>query len=249
MPSAAAVREAIAGPAIAVDEGCRYLAFPREGDVVARTWVRGPVTGPRDDEAINVPQAEQLFPGLLPIGVALRRRFAAPVNLQLFAARRGAGLRVHSDLHDSFIVQIEGRKRWRIEDPKDPQGGALRPRGNSGGCFGEAARTVVLEPGDVLYKPSHGLHATVCESEESLSLTASIVTTTAAAALLRWVEAATLFDPAWRIPLPATEGDVTRLWAALEELPGLLPSVEGLLAGARAPDEEDDEGDEEDDVR
>jgi lysine-specific demethylase/histidyl-hydroxylase NO66 len=88
-----------------------------------------------------------------PLAGALARRFAAPANLQLFLARAGAGLRPHSDIHDSFILQIAGRKRWQVEDV---DAAAPRPLGNAGGAFGAAARTIELEPGDVLYKPSHG---------------------------------------------------------------------------------------------
>ena len=243
IPSAAEVRRVLSGPAAAVDGGRRYLSFPPEGEVVARTWITGAAAGPVEDETMNLPQAEQIFPALAPIAAALRHRFAAPVNLQLFVSAAGAGLRPHRDIHDSFVVQLEGRKRWRIEDPQAASDDALQPRGNSGGHFGDGARTVVLKPGDMLYKPSHGVHATSSEDRESLSLTASLVTITAGQALLRWIEAATLFDPAWRIPLPASAADRVRLQAALAELPGLLPSVEALLAASTVRDDNDNDVD------
>jgi ribosomal protein L16 Arg81 hydroxylase len=137
-------------------------------------------------------------------------------------------LRPHSDIHDSFVLQIAGRKRWRIEDPGD-LAASSRPLGNTGGSFGDGARDVVLSPGDVLYKPSHGVHATASLDPGCLSLTASIVTRTAGEALLAWIEAVTQVDPAWRVQLPATPDDRRRLAAALADLPGLLPDVAALV--------------------
>lgn len=215
-----AVVEALAEPA--------FLSFPREGEVVARRWQHATPAEVPADEAINVPHAERLFPRLAPLAEALARRFAAPANLQLFLGRAGAGLRPHSDIHDSFIVQIAGRKRWVIEDPD----ASAALAGNAGGRFGAGARELLLAPGDLLYKPSHGLHATVSEDAATLSLTASIVTITAAEALQRWLAGLAAVDPGWRVRLPLAPGDAAALLAALAELPGLLPGLAELQGGA-----------------
>ncbi|MCA9660723.1 MAG: hypothetical protein KC486_20445 [Myxococcales bacterium] len=248
MPSVAEVRAALDGPAIEVDRASRFLSFPGDGDVIVRSWVAGALGGPADDEAINLPAADARFPALEPIRRALAARFGAPVHLQLFFAGAGAGagvgLRPHRDIHDSLVLQIAGRKRWRIEDPGE-LAASSRPLGNTGGSFGAGAREVVLSPGDVLYKPSHGVHATASLDPGCLSLTASIVTRTAGEALLAWVSAVTEVEPAWRIQLPATADDRRRLAAALAALPGLLPDVAALVAGPDEGDEGDevDEGD------
>lgn len=243
-PTIAAVDRLLLGPAIAVDEGLRCLEFPAEGEPPARHLLRGaprPVDGARP---INLPDAEASFPALRPLARALARRFAAPVNLQLFRGRGGVGLRPHRDIHDSFIVQLSGVKRWTIEDP-DPED---RSFGNQGGAFGPGARTIELRPGDLLYKPSHGLHATAGASAETLSLTASIVTLTAAEALAHWLRAATAVDPLWRTRLPADAAELAALGEALRELP--WPTAAELaavsLALARAADEDDDAADDDD---
>ena len=224
LPTIAELEARLCGAVVEVGAEPAFLSFPREGEVIARRWLRATPGVWPTDEAINVPHAERLFPRLAVLAEALTRRFAGPANLQLFLGRAGAGLRPHSDIHDSFIVQIAGHKRWVIEDP-DP-GAALA--GNAGGCFGAGARALVLAPGDLLYKPSHGLHATVSEDAATLSLTASIVTITAADALHRWLAGLAAVDPAWRVRLPLAPGDAAALVAALAELPALLPGLAEL---------------------
>jgi len=236
LPTIAEVEAALAGTVVELEQGELFLSFPPAGEVIARRWLRATPGVRPADQAISVPRAERLFPRMAPLALALARRFAAPANLQLFLGRDG-GLRPHSDIHDSFIVQIAGRKRWVVEDP-DPE---VTPIGNCGGRFGAGARELVLEPGDVLYKPSHGLHATSSEHGSTLSLTASIVTITTGEALGRWFAGLAAVDPAWRVRLPLAPADALALAAALAELPGLLPGLAALVGGA-----DDDDDDEED---
>ncbi|MBK7825681.1 cupin domain-containing protein [Nannocystis sp.] len=225
LPTIAEVEARLAGAVVELGAEPAFLSFPRAGEVIARRWQHATPGAWPVDEAINVPHAERLFPRLAGLAEALTRRFAAPANLQLFLGRAGAGLRPHSDIHDSFIVQIAGRKRWVVEDP-DPTASLA---GNAGGRFGAGARELLLAPGDLLYKPSHGLHATVSEDLATLSLTASIVTVTAADALQRWLAGLAAVDPAWRVRLPLAPDDTAALVAALADLPALLPGLAELL--------------------
>ena len=231
--------------AVAEDEAVRFLGFPRSGVPVVRAWL-APRKGaaPRDlDEAVNLFAADRHLPSLRPLADELSRIFEAPSNLQLFHARRGCGVRPHSDIHDSFVIQIAGRKRWRFVDPPPP--GAPLLSGNAGGVLPDDANTVILEPGDVLYKPSHAVHATESLDERTLSLTASIVTRTAADVLLDWLAAQLAFDPAWRTRMPFDAADTgssndarASITAALATLSASLPDVESLVAfaGAAPPD-------------
>ena len=243
-PDLAAVDRLLAAPAVdpAVARPC--VAFPAAGDPPARHLLLAAPRPLDPAEPVNLPHADAAFPALRPLARALAARYAAPVNLQLFRARCGPGLRPHRDLHDSFIIQLVGRKRWIVEDP-DPEDMSYRassspPRyGNQGGAFGPRARALDLAPGDLLYKPSHGLHATESASDHTLSLTASIVTLTAADALARWFAAQAALDPAWSARLPLDAADRPRLAAALRDL--LLPTPEDLAAAAALPEPDDDE--------
>ena len=251
MPSPEDVAALLGTDAREEHQVARFVSFPPSGRPVTRSWVAAPGRFPggstrpseRDegdeshlDEAVNVPGAERWWPALAPFASALSRRFSAAVNLQLFLAPPGRGLNPHRDLHDSFVVQIAGRKRWTAADvaPDAPLAG-----GNSGGTLPPDATTFDLAPGDVLYKPSNAVHATASSDEPTLSLTASIVTRTARDVLLEWLGAALPADQEWleRFPLladdPATPAARARLERASEALAIRLPSVGDLERRAR----------------
>jgi len=178
------------------------------------------------DEAVNLMPAERWFPSLIPLAGALERAFVAPPSLQLFWGPPGGGANPHRDSNDSFVIQIVGPKRWLGTDIAD-----LRPMvsGNSGAEFPSDLRTFDLEPGDVLYKPSHAVHATKSGTVATLSLTCSIVTRTAADLVLDLLRERMAEDPVWleRLPLAqgaqASDDDLARprIEAALAELLGL----------------------------
>ncbi len=77
---------------------------------------------------------------------------------------QNTGFSDHYDVHDVFVVQIEGEKRWRIREPvrrsplqDEPWGG--RRRDVEQAASGPALFEVTLIPGDCLYLPRGYLHA------------------------------------------------------------------------------------------
>lgn len=238
MPSLAEVEAVIDAPVHATDDLVHFLSFPPDGQPVTRQWtVAGGGERRRDpDEAVNLSAAEHCFPGLLPVAAAFRRSFGAPASLQLFWAPPHGGLNPHRDTNDSFVIQIAGSKRWLGTDISD-----ARPTvsGVGGAAFEAEPRVFDLEPGDVLYKPSHAVHATSSGDEASLSLTCSIVTRTAGDLVLDALREAMLDQPAWLERFPrienaesGTTGDDDRarpvIEAALASLAGALPTLEDL---------------------
>ncbi|KAJ1449256.1 hypothetical protein M885DRAFT_573030 [Pelagophyceae sp. CCMP2097] len=92
----------------------------------------------------------------------VQRHFAAACSVNVYCTPAGAqALDAHHDDHDVFVVQLAGRKQWRLY----AAGGALLPRlGDARLTPGDAAlrgahATVSLEPGDVLYVPRGTVHA------------------------------------------------------------------------------------------
>ncbi|XP_028923232.1 ribosomal oxygenase 1 [Ornithorhynchus anatinus] len=85
------------------------------------------------------------------------------------------GFAPHSDDVEAFVVQLEGRKRWRLyrpaeELPRRP-GPDLAP-----GALGRPLLQVVLRPGDLLYFPRGFVHQADCPAatgQHSLHLTLS----------------------------------------------------------------------------
>ncbi|CAA9224920.1 MAG: Cupin 4 family protein [uncultured Arthrobacter sp.] len=130
----------------------------------------------------------------------------------------------HYDVHDVFVLQIEGTKRWIIHEPvlPDPlrdQVWTDRRAEVADAAKGEAYIDTLLEPGDVLYLPRGWLHAAQAQGEVSIHLTLGIHSWTRYALAEQLAQAALALlrdDPEMRrtLPLgvdgPAGEVDVVR---------------------------------------
>uniref|UniRef100_A0A1B0CIU9 Bifunctional lysine-specific demethylase and histidyl-hydroxylase n=1 Tax=Lutzomyia longipalpis TaxID=7200 RepID=A0A1B0CIU9_LUTLO len=94
--------------------------------------------------------------------------YLTPPNSQGFAP--------HYDDIEAFILQIEGKKRWRLYEPRTPE--EYLPRVSSRNFTqeeaGEPFMDVVLEPGDLLYFPRGTIHqAHTVQDHHSLHITIS----------------------------------------------------------------------------
>jgi 50S ribosomal protein L16 3-hydroxylase len=90
-------------------------------------------------------------------------------DLMLSYASDGGGVGPHVDSYDVFLLQIHGRRRWRVAKQFDPAlqpGMPLKILSNF-----EAEQEWTLEPGDMLYLPPMWAHDGVAEGE---CMTASI---------------------------------------------------------------------------
>ncbi|WP_030421427.1 JmjC domain-containing protein [Streptomyces sp. NRRL F-5065] len=138
---------------------------------------------------------------------------------------RNRGFDDHYDVHDVFVLQIEGTKRWLVRRPVHP--GPLRdePWTEHRGAVAEAAQgppdiDAVLEPGDVLYLPRGWLHAARARGEVSLHLTLGVHAWTrhALAEHLAHAALAELRDDPWaRGTLPLGVDDPADETAAVRE--------------------------------
>jgi len=205
MPSLDQVESMLDAPCYLDDDVAHFISLTVDSNPPIRQWSVG-VGAPRNrnrDEAINLLPADRWFPSLFPLAGGLFRAFGAPPSLQLFWGPPGGGANPHRDSNDSFVIQIVGPKRWLGTDITDD-----RPTvsGNAGAEFIGDPLTFDLEPGDVLYKPSHAVHATRSATVPTLSLTCSIVTRTAADVLLDLLRERMAEDPTWLERLPLAHG-------------------------------------------
>lgn len=152
-----------------------------------------------------------------PIGAfssALSEELGNPVQANAYITPpQNQGFDDHYDVHDVFVLQIEGTKRWVIHEPvfdsplRD-QPWTDRREAVSRAAATEPAIDAVLEPGDALYLPRGWLHAATAQGEVSIHLTLGIHNWTryAAAEQLAQVALAHLQDdPAMRASLPLGE--------------------------------------------
>jgi lysine-specific demethylase/histidyl-hydroxylase NO66 len=139
----------------------------------------------------------------------------------------------HYDVHDVFVLQIEGTKRWIIHEPVHVDPLRSQPWTDRRSAVAEAAQgrayiDTVLEPGDVLYLPRGWLHAAEAQGKVSIHLTLGVHNWTRhalAEQLAQAALAALCDDPEMRRSLPlgvdGPEGEIAavreRLAAAVLE--------------------------------
>ncbi|MET8706018.1 cupin domain-containing protein [Streptomyces californicus] len=121
------------------------------------------------------------------------------------------GFDAHYDVHDVFVLQIAGSKRWVVHEPVVPDPLRDQPwTGHRAAVAERAARVAphldtMLRPGDVLYLPRGWLHSARAQGEVSVHLTLGIhVRTRYALAehLMRAALAELAADPSMRRSLP-----------------------------------------------
>ena len=84
-------------------------------------------------------------------------------DLMISYATDGGGVGPHFDSYDVFLLQVKGKRRWRISAQKDltlQAGLPLKVLQNF-----EPEEEWLLEPGDMLYLPPHIAHDGVAEGE------------------------------------------------------------------------------------
>ncbi|WP_328540482.1 cupin domain-containing protein [Streptomyces sp. NBC_00344] len=137
---------------------------------------------------------------------------------------QNCGFDHHYDVHDVFVLQIEGTKRWLIHEPVHPDPLRDQPWTERRSAVAEAAKgdaciDTVLGPGDVLYLPRGWLHAAQAQGEVSIHLTLGIHSWTRYALAEQLAQSALAVlrdDPRMRstLPLgvdgPAGEIDIVR---------------------------------------
>jgi ribosomal protein L16 Arg81 hydroxylase len=124
--------------------------------------------------------------------------YCSPPNLQ--------GFQCHYDLHEVFVLQVEGAKRWRVFRPilEAPIEGWRREDA------AEALQTdpyidVVLRKGDVLYVPRGHWHYAVAQDSISVHVTLG-VTCRKGTTFLDWLAAELSRESTWRRNTPLMSG-------------------------------------------
>jgi lysine-specific demethylase/histidyl-hydroxylase NO66 len=151
---------------------------------------------------------------------ALEARLGCPVQANAYLTpATSRGFAVHHDTHDVFVLQVAGRKSWRVYEPvlesplKDQR---WSPRlGDPGPPVDE----FTLEAGETLYLPRGWPHEATTSDDESLHLTIGLHPPTRMDALRMALDGCA-DDPEFRRPLAADgtlpEDLLERLAARLE---------------------------------
>jgi len=169
-------------------------------------------------------QFHETHPPLAHFCRGLERLFLHAVQSNIYLTGPAAqGFRTHFDTHDVLVLQIEGRKRWRVWDGermerptrRTPWPGNMQPVGEP--------NIIEMEPGDALYIPRGVMHDAATEpGGRSLHATIGFMEPSWAHALRTLIDEAEILDvslrhsvPTWRIGevdfLPLLAEKLTRL--------------------------------------
>jgi hypothetical protein len=145
------------------------------------------------------------------------------------------GFSDHYDVHDVFVLQVAGEKRWMVHEPVLRHPRRDQPWTDRREQVARAARAeplldVVLRPGDALYLPAGFLHAAQALGETSVHLTLGVHTWTRAHLVDELIaRTADLEDLRRPLPLGVDVADpasiVLELQRTVDALRDALPAV------------------------
>ncbi len=217
-------------------EGDLILADARRGGIETDVYLddegfvdRGAVASQyRAGATIILNQAQRSIPGLGALCEGLEHVFSSHVQTNVYLTPPDSqGFPSHFDNHDVLVMQVEGRKHWRLYNtPIDtPYRGEGFDRHEH--ARGEVTHDFVLGPGDCAYIPRGLMHdAETAGNEASLHVAIGLITRTWADLILEAVSEVALREPAFRQSLPAGYGrddfDRTAARATMAQLATIL---------------------------
>jgi ribosomal protein L16 Arg81 hydroxylase len=201
----------------------------------------------RDGSTIVLTFVHERWPPLRRLCQSLASDTSAAAQVNVYITPPDAqGLDRHYDIHDVFVLQTAGSKRWRVygspirlplpESRFDPAGD-LDP--------GPVLHDLTVQPGDLLYIPRGYVHSAASADSFSVHLTVGVRPITWASVIGGAVEAVFEREPALRESLPlgfvGTDGareDATArlrdLLATTVEAIGVEEAIEDAYEKARA---------------
>ena len=184
-----------------------------------------------DGHTIVFQGLHRLWPPLIDFAGALTTDLGHPVQVNAYVTpTQSQGFSAHYDVHDVFVLQVAGEKRWRIHPPVHEAPLRDQPWADRRAAVEEQARSqpvidTVLHPGDALYLPRGYLHAAEALGGVTCHLTVGVHPVTRHDVLSALLDMAS-DDEALRRSLPlgvdvgdpaAVEADVVATVAALTD--------------------------------
>ena len=173
-----------------------FLRMAKDGTVLApRQFTRGGGAGAgiadqvaddkvlallADGATLVLQGLHRTWPPLVGFGSQLAAELGHPVQINAYVTpSQNRGFAPHYDVHDVFVLQVSGHKRWRLHEPIvrgplenqnwEKYRGQVAARAET-----EPLLDTVLEPGDALYLPRGTIHAAEALGETSIHLTVGV---------------------------------------------------------------------------
>lgn len=142
----------------------------------------------RDGCSIRLLNPQTFIPQIHELNATLQEYFHCMTGANVYLTPPNSqGFAPHYDDIEAFVLQIEGKKHWRLYAPRNEK--EYLPRNSSENFkpdeIGEPILERVLEPGDLLYFPRGTIHqANTVPGHHSLHITLSVYQKTAYADLM-----------------------------------------------------------------
>lgn len=128
-----------------------------------------------DGATITINRAHQCSSELAALCSDLSRELRAHVSANVYITPPNSqGFAVHSDTHDVFLLQVEGRKRWRIQETLEYLATPRNPNVTSDPVAAGAWSQFDLVVGDAVYMPRGLLHEGTSNDSHSMHITLGI---------------------------------------------------------------------------
>lgn len=163
----------------------------------------------RDGATLVVDSIDELAAPVDDLAAAFERVLREKVQVNCYASFGAVhGFDTHWDDHDVLVLQVHGRKRWRVFGPTREHA-AYRDVAHPPAPAGDPEHDVVLEEGDALHVPRGWWHDATASDEPSLHLTFGVNRATGAD-LLSWLVDDLRRQEIVRADLPRFAGEQTR---------------------------------------
>lgn len=145
---------------------------------------------------IVIQALHRLWPPVIDFAGRLRDELGHPVQVNAYVTPPSSrGFAPHYDIHDVFVLQVAGAKRWIVHEPVHPWPLRTEPWTLHRHAVEQMAETpalvdAVLRPGDALYLPRGFVHSAEALGDVSAHLTVGIHVVTRRALAEALLEAA-----------------------------------------------------------
>ena len=133
-----------------------------------------------DGHTVVLQGLHRVWPPLIDFAGALSSEVGHPVQVNAYLTpSSSSGFAAHYDVHDVFVLQVAGKKRWRIHEPVHPDPLRTQPWEQHRSEVAQRAAEpptidATLHPGDSLYLPRGYVHSGEATDDISLHLTVGI---------------------------------------------------------------------------
>lgn len=206
--SAATLKVVLDGRNVGPEEYC-ISQQNRDGGAIAQPDPARVQALIRQGATISLNLVETMTPEIAAIAAGLQCWFDGETVCNIYCSWGGhQGFQSHFDVHDVFVLQIDGTKSWNIYDGTFEQTVNLDgyrsnsfPDSHHAAARGQIESQITMTPGDVLYIPRGRYHDALASSDASLHLTFGI-DFMSGFHFLSGIADAMLQDPFFRQPLP-----------------------------------------------